>query len=288
MSVGLILTVGQNPNQLESLNLLLSAAGHIVESSYSIIPAVHQFLCGDFDVIVLCPSLSLEDQTRFTSAIRASGSYITILRMPQSLPLSSAPANPLLYKGLLSQVDFALAQSAIRQRTAGAFAPKLASDKSLLARPAVLVWTHALDFASTQRLEFERAGFLVLTVKESWQLLEVFSTGIADAVLIDSAHGSIGNLMVNKLRELNSAVPLVVRGKAPVGLSTELSGSVIESSLFPEETAAEVRQMLRRNGVPAIRTPRQHRAVSRLGRKSVASHRLDDSNGQILSLAPKH
>lgn len=107
MSVGLLLTVGDNPTHLDNLDSLVRAAGHIVESASSINYAVHLFLAGDFDLIVLCHSLSLEQRARLTAAIRASGSYVSIL--PLAPPSQEGTASNL--KRLLRDIEAALKRS---------------------------------------------------------------------------------------------------------------------------------------------------------------------------------
>lgn len=74
----LILAVGQDPMILSSRCSILRSAGHIVVSAFSIASSFDLFRSVDFDVVILCHSISEEDRDRLTSAIRASGSHIPI------------------------------------------------------------------------------------------------------------------------------------------------------------------------------------------------------------------
>jgi len=64
------------------------SAGYFVVSAYSIGEAINLFNDGDFDLVVLGDSVSIENRQRLTSMIRASGSQtpmacIGTLRRPQ-------------------------------------------------------------------------------------------------------------------------------------------------------------------------------------------------------------
>lgn len=53
-------------------------AGHIVVSADSIGEAIDHFNVGDFDLVVLGDSISIENRQRLTSLIRASGSQTPV------------------------------------------------------------------------------------------------------------------------------------------------------------------------------------------------------------------
>jgi CheY-like chemotaxis protein len=79
MSQTLVLSVSFDPMILETRNLLLRSVGYIVVPAVSIRETIHLFRDGDFDLVILCHTLSLTDRERLTSFIRASGSRIPIV-----------------------------------------------------------------------------------------------------------------------------------------------------------------------------------------------------------------
>jgi CheY-like chemotaxis protein len=79
MSQTLVLSVGSDPTELDTRDLILKSAGYIVVSVMSINEAVHLFQDGDFDLVILCQSLPIRDSERLTRFIRASGSRVPIV-----------------------------------------------------------------------------------------------------------------------------------------------------------------------------------------------------------------
>lgn len=74
----LVLSVSLDPIAQYAREAVLRSAGYIVVSTSSIKEAFHLFQDGDFDVMILCPTLSIKDRERLTGWIRASGSRIPI------------------------------------------------------------------------------------------------------------------------------------------------------------------------------------------------------------------
>ncbi|HVT98478.1 MAG TPA: response regulator [Acidobacteriaceae bacterium] len=74
MDLSVILNVGSDATLLDTRRMILQAAGYIVESANSIDEAIERFRLGDFDLVLLCHSLSERDRRRLISLIRASGS----------------------------------------------------------------------------------------------------------------------------------------------------------------------------------------------------------------------
>lgn len=66
-----VLAVGRDPLLLETRSQVLRNAGYIVVSVQSVKDAFDQFRAGDFDLVVLCHSVSPEDRERLTYLIRA-------------------------------------------------------------------------------------------------------------------------------------------------------------------------------------------------------------------------
>src|SRR6185312_11160967 len=80
-----VLTVGNDPVLLETRSQVLRTAGYIVVSARSIKQAITKFLEGDFDLIVLCHSISEEERQRFTAFIRERNSRTPVVFVASSL-----------------------------------------------------------------------------------------------------------------------------------------------------------------------------------------------------------
>src|SRR5271156_3063210 len=79
MSRPVILSVGENRTLLEARNIILRAAGYMVESARSLKQAIDQCLARDFDVVIMCHSVSSKDRDCLTCWIRASGSLTRVV-----------------------------------------------------------------------------------------------------------------------------------------------------------------------------------------------------------------
>lgn len=77
-SPALVLHVGHDLMLLHTRSMVLKSAGHIVECECAI-EAVHRFLSADFDLVLLCHSLSNEEKQRFIRRIRGHGSSTPVL-----------------------------------------------------------------------------------------------------------------------------------------------------------------------------------------------------------------
>ena len=73
-----ILAVGQDPMILSTRSSILRSAGHYVVPMSSIGASVELFQDEDFDLVLLCHTVSVEDRDWLTRAIRASGSHVPI------------------------------------------------------------------------------------------------------------------------------------------------------------------------------------------------------------------
>jgi len=61
MSTAFILAVGQDNLLLNTRSSILRTAGYVVESVMSLTQALNQFLTGDFDLVLLCHSIPLQE-----------------------------------------------------------------------------------------------------------------------------------------------------------------------------------------------------------------------------------
>lgn len=78
MPLVLILAVGQDPSVLSTRCSILRSAGYLVRSSSSITEALDLFEDPDFDLVLLCHSIPVQDRDRLTRVIRSAGSRIPI------------------------------------------------------------------------------------------------------------------------------------------------------------------------------------------------------------------
>ncbi|MGH9343455.1 MAG: response regulator [Terriglobia bacterium] len=79
MPIALILSVGEDPDLLESRSSVLRGAGHVVRHALSIQEAMGRFQDGDFDLVLVCHSLPAQDRVRLIRSIRASSSLTPII-----------------------------------------------------------------------------------------------------------------------------------------------------------------------------------------------------------------
>lgn len=115
MALTLVLSVGLDPELLGTRNLVLQSAGYTVVAAYSIKEAIHRFQEGDFDLVLLCQSITAIDRERLSCWIRASGSRIPVVSVlgrvlrgddSSGVTVDSAPA------ALLAGIKEALAEAA--------------------------------------------------------------------------------------------------------------------------------------------------------------------------------
>jgi len=79
MMLTLILSVGEDPMLLETRSSILRSAGYAVAAELSSRDAMNHFPDGDFDLVLLCHSITPEDRSRLIRLIRVSGSRTPVL-----------------------------------------------------------------------------------------------------------------------------------------------------------------------------------------------------------------
>jgi DNA-binding response OmpR family regulator len=94
MPLTVVLAVGLDSWLLAAHTRDWRSAGYFVVSAYSVGEAINLFNDGDFDLVVLGDSISVENRQRLTSLIRASGSQtpVACIGNPSSKPDSFADA----------------------------------------------------------------------------------------------------------------------------------------------------------------------------------------------------
>jgi CheY-like chemotaxis protein len=120
VSIVLILAVGQDSLLLDTRSSILRAAGYVVESAFTLAQAINEFERGDFDMVLLCHSMPLQDRDRLTCAIRASGSRVPVVVVaPVSQECARGFADALLENNpisLVQGVEKALRHGAISRK----------------------------------------------------------------------------------------------------------------------------------------------------------------------------
>jgi DNA-binding response OmpR family regulator len=79
MPLTVILAVGLDPLIATAQSAAWKSLGYIVISATSIRKAIDHFRAGDFDLVLLGNSISLESKERLTFLIRSSGSHTPVI-----------------------------------------------------------------------------------------------------------------------------------------------------------------------------------------------------------------
>jgi len=92
MPLTVVLSVGLDPQLLTTRNLVLQSAGYTVVSAYSTKEAVDRFRGDDFDLVLLCQTVPVNEKDHLTLWIRASGSRIPVVSVSGRLCQDDVPA----------------------------------------------------------------------------------------------------------------------------------------------------------------------------------------------------
>lgn len=84
MPLTVILAVGLDSWKLAAQSSLLRSAGYVIVSARTIQDAIDHFKAGDFDLVLLDNSISVESKERLTFLIRASGSRTPVASIVHS------------------------------------------------------------------------------------------------------------------------------------------------------------------------------------------------------------
>ena len=96
MAVTVVLAVGLDPWMLMAQDSVWRSAGYIVIPAPSVREAIDHFRAGDFDLVLLGQSISVDDQERLTSLIRASSAYTPVVSVAGSRDVHYAFADATL------------------------------------------------------------------------------------------------------------------------------------------------------------------------------------------------
>jgi len=212
MSPLVILSVGENQMLLETRNIILRAAGYIVESARSVNQAIDHCLVRDFDVVVMCHSVSSKERDCLTCWIRASGALTGVVSVSKNggqcddfadANVEHEPAKFLSSIRDVSTQAVRISSGATPEDSRGAKGNKW--HKKVLCiddEPSVLILRRSL---------LQKAGYFVLTTDGGPNGLKVFSTGMVDAVVLDYAMPMMnGGAVAAQMRQIKGDVPLIL------------------------------------------------------------------------------
>jgi DNA-binding NtrC family response regulator len=78
MSLTVVLAVGLDSWKLTAQSALLKSAGYVFIAARSVRDAIDHFRAGDFDLVLLDHSISIEDREKLSFLIRATGSQTPV------------------------------------------------------------------------------------------------------------------------------------------------------------------------------------------------------------------
>jgi DNA-binding response OmpR family regulator len=216
MPLTVVLNVGKDFRLLEVRSLILRAAGYVVKTAVCAREAVEQFQGGDFDIVILCHSLTSEDIACLTRSIGSSNPRVPIIsitdvtgRCGYSLDAELDRDASDLLRGLAELL--AKVGNLADKQTAGTGRSETSGENEISGRQTVLCIDDDQDQLDLRRTLLEGAGFLVLTSQDPTNGLKIFSGGVANAVLLDYSMPSMsGSMVAARMREMRRETPLLL------------------------------------------------------------------------------
>lgn len=213
MSPLVILNVGENRTLLETRHIILRAAGNVVVSARSLKQAIDHCLARDFDVVLMCHSVSSKDRDCLACWIRASGSLTLVVSISTDCGEGDdfADANVEHEPGrFLSGIGKVLRQAgSVASRTETPGDPRGAKGNRW--RKTVLCIDDEPNLLTLRRCLLQEAGYFVLTTNGGPKGLKVFSTGVVDVVVLDYAMPMMnGAAVAARMRQIKGDVPLIL------------------------------------------------------------------------------
>jgi len=206
----MILAVGNDSVVLATRTAVLRTAGYLVDTVESASEAIARFHNGDFDLVLICHSVPTGERDWLTRVIRSTGSRTPILVVS---PFSDARglADEVISnhpQKMLESIESALQRAAARY-------PKevvvVRGDLRRLKRPTVLCIDHDSAALKVRRLALERSGFNVLTSTSSREGLNIFSTGLPEAVILEYTMPEMdGGAVASEMRQIRNDTSLIL------------------------------------------------------------------------------
>jgi CheY-like chemotaxis protein len=217
MPLTLILSVGRDLALLDTRDAMLRACGYIVESELSEKQAINHFRAGDFDLVLLCHSIASQDRDHLAWLIRAFGSRVPIVLISRSPGQDAGFANasigcePRKFLDGIRQVLEGETNASGRVAASHDNSVDTTRDEDRPQRRVVLCIDDDTNALAIRRCLLENAGHFVLTTHNGFDGLKIFSTGIADAVILDYAMPlTNGGVVAAQMRQIKGAIPLIL------------------------------------------------------------------------------
>jgi CheY-like chemotaxis protein len=247
----LILNVGREFTQLNLQELVLRARGYVVESALSPESAIKCFRQGDFDLILLCHSISPRDRDSFIAAIRAYGSRVPIVCLPSDSNYMFPPDQLGTARRVLDIISRVM-KNAPRHSAMGATVYPQSCEcyrpKTSPTPKAVLCIHDNQEFLNIERRLLGDAGYLVLTTRNCVDCLNIFSTGVADAVVLSYwMPARNGGVLATQMRQKTKDIPLIlISGSSTVpDVERPLFDHILPKSCSPQVLPALLGELFR-------------------------------------------
>jgi CheY-like chemotaxis protein len=213
MSPRIILSVGANLTLLGTRNMILRAAGYIVESARSLKQAIDHCLAREFDMVIMCHSVSLKDRDRLACWIRASGAPTAVVSVPENLGQSDFFADANLEhepERFLSGINDVLTEW-VRMSSEIAAPEDRKRVQGNKSRKTILCIDDDPIMLALRRHLLQESGYLVLTTNGGPNGLKIFSTRMVDTVVLDYSMPMMnGGVVAAQMRQIKGDVPLIL------------------------------------------------------------------------------
>jgi CheY-like chemotaxis protein len=211
----LILSVGQDWSLLKARDLILRAKGYIIRSELSVRHAIRYFKEGDFDLVLVCYSISAEDRTHLARSIRAFGSLIPIVCI-SCCPCQNTDFGAINIGSDRGELISSLSHALTRIPSTRANVADTRVDTSQVASApqarAILCIDNDPNLLILRRCLLGKVGYDVLTASSGAEGLKIFSTGIADLVILDYAMPFMnGGVVAAQMRRIRGDIPLILQ-----------------------------------------------------------------------------
>lgn len=216
MPLTVVLNVGKDFRLLEARSLILRAAGYVVKTAVCVREAVEQFQAGDFDIVILCHSLTAEDIAYLARCIGNSNPRVPIITITDVTGKCGYSLEAELDRDV-SDLLWGLGELLGKvgnlqgKQTAGTGRSETSGENEIPKRQTLLCIDDDQDQLDLRRMLLEGAGFLVLTSQDPTNGLKIFSGGVANAVLLDYTMPSMsGSVVAARMREISRDIPLLL------------------------------------------------------------------------------
>lgn len=186
----------------------------MVESALTPESAIKCFKQGDFDLILLCHSISSKDRDDFICSIRGYGSRVPIVCLPPD-PTGRFPSEGIHVARRVLDVIALVMKNTARHSAMGATIYlqnwEDYSSETWSTAKAVLCVHDNQEYLDIERRLLEDAGYMVLTSRNCVDSLDIFSTGVADAVVLSYSMPTRNTgVLAMQMRQKSEDIPLIL------------------------------------------------------------------------------